>query len=61
MLAELVVVPVVEALEGGLFDGADHAFDLTLDPGMPQFGQPVLNIELRIGELESVKEEWFVA
>lgn len=42
MGAQFVVAVVVEALDGGVLDGAVHPFDLTVGPGMVRLGQPVL-------------------
>lgn len=66
VLAELIVVVVVEPLDGGLLDRAVHPFDLPVRPGMFHFGEPVLDavvvadaVEdvLAVGELDSVVGE----
>ena len=44
MRSQLVVAFVMEALDGRLFDGAVHSFDLPVGPGVVRFGQPALNI-----------------
>ena len=43
MSFQLVVVLVVVALDGGFFDGAVHALDLPVGPGMIGFGEPVID------------------
>jgi hypothetical protein len=57
MLAELVVVLVVESLDRGVLDGAVHALDLAVRPRVPRLGEPVVDVELGAGELEGVAEE----
>jgi len=41
--AQLAVAVVVVTLDGGLFDGAVHALDLPVGPGMIRFGQAVVH------------------
>ena len=36
---------VIITLHGGFLDGAVHALDLTIGPGMTDLGQPVLDAE----------------
>jgi hypothetical protein len=43
MSAQLVVVVVVVALNGGFFDGAVHALHLSVGPGMIGFREPVID------------------
>jgi len=33
----------MEAVNGGLFDGAIHTFDLSVGPGMPGLGEAVID------------------
>src|SRR5215207_9806549 len=58
VLPELVVADVVEALDGGILDGAVHALDLTIGPGMAWLGQPVFDVEIGTSCLEGVAAEW---
>ena len=57
--AKLVVRLVVEALDGCFLDGAVHAFDLTVGPGMAWFGKSMVDVILRAGEFEGVGPEHF--
>ena len=41
--AQLVMAVVVVALNSGFFDGAVHALDLAVSPGMVRFGEPVVD------------------
>ena len=43
MAAKLVVVVVVVAFDGGLFDGAVHALDLTVRPGVRDLCQAMVD------------------
>jgi len=43
MGAQLVTCFVVVTVDGGLFEGAVHALDLTVRPGVIGFGQAMLN------------------
>jgi putative ABC transport system permease protein len=54
---ELVVAVVVGAPDRGVLDGAVHPLDLTLRPGVPRLGQPVLHVEIGAGRLEGVAAE----
>ena len=56
VLTELVVVVVVEPLDGGLLDRAVHPLDLTIRPGMLHLGQPVLDIVIAADAVEDVLE-----
>ena len=49
---ELVVGVVEVSLDGGVFDGSVHAFDLPIGPGMVGLGQPVFD---SMNETEPVK------
>lgn len=43
VLTELIVVVVVIAADGGIFQGPVHAFDLSVRPGMVRLLEPVLD------------------
>ena len=45
---KLSVVVVVVALNGGLFDGSIHAFDLAVDPRMIGFGRALMGAGARV-------------
>ena len=51
---KLGVVIVVEALDGRVLDGAVHAFDLAVRPGMFRLGQPLFDVELGAGAVEGM-------
>ena len=57
MLAQLIVVVVVIAMNGGLFDCAVHAFDLAIGPGMLDLGQPMINVVSGASTFECVTPE----
>lgn len=57
VLAELIVVVVVEPLDGGLLDRAVHPFDLPVRPGMLHFGEPVLDAVVVADAVEDVLED----
>ena len=59
MLPEVFVGLVVEAFAGCLFEGSVHAFDLSVGPGVFGFGETVVDICFRAGELEGVSAEEF--
>ena len=44
MLPELVMAVVVVASDSCVLEGAVHALDLAIGPGMTRLGQPVLDI-----------------
>ena len=54
----MVVRGIVEPLDRGFLDGAVHALDLTIGPGMAWLGQPVLDVEISTSCLEGVAAEW---
>ena len=54
MPAELIVAVVVEALDGGIFDGAVHALHLSVRPRMVDLGEPVLDAVLVASHVEHV-------
>jgi RHS repeat-associated protein len=57
MLAELVVVVVVEAFDRCVLDGAVHALDLAIGSGVLDLGQPVLDAVLLAAHVEHVRDE----
>ncbi len=52
---------VVEALDGGFFEGSVHAFDLAVGPGMFRLGQAMIDVGFGAGELEGMGAEEFSA
>ena len=54
VLPELVVAVVVVAFDGGILDGAVHAFDLAVGPGVVGLGKPVLDAMLATDLVEAV-------
>lgn len=61
MLPEVVVGFVVEALDGGLFEGSVHALYLAVGPGMLGLGQAMVDVGFGAGELEGMGAEEFSA
>ena len=57
MASQLLVGLVEEAFDRRLLDGAVHALDLTVGPGVPGLGEAMIDIVLRAGEFESVSAE----
>ena len=57
MLSKLVVAFVVVSFDGRVLDSAVHPLDLTVGPGVLWFGEPVVDVVLRAGELERVGAE----
>jgi hypothetical protein len=51
---ELLMIVVVEALDGGFLDGPVHPLDLTIGPGMLHLGQAVLDAVLLAAHVEHV-------
>ena len=51
---------VVEALDGGVLEGAVHAFDLAVGLGTPRLGQSMVDVVLGAGILEGVHTERLV-
>ncbi len=41
--AQMLMAVVVVALNSGLFEGAVHALDLTVGPGMVRFGETMID------------------
>ena len=52
---ELLVAVVVVALDGGLLDGAVHALDLPVRPGVIQLGEAMLDAVLVAAHVEHVR------
>lgn len=52
---------VIEALDGGLFEGSVHALDLAVGPGMLRLGQAMIDVGFGTGELEGMGAEQFSA
>lgn len=46
----------MEGFDDGFFDGAHHAFSLTVDLGVIGFGEPVLDTILPTDALEDVAD-----
>ena len=61
MLPEVLMCVVVEALDGGFFEGSVHTFDLAVGPGMFRLGEAVVDIGFGTGELEGMSAEEFAA
>ena len=59
LVSELLVVVIVEALDGRFRDGAIHAFDLTVGPGMLRPGRAMIDAGLRTGIFECMRPEAF--
>ena len=57
--AQLVVIIVVEALDGGIINGPVHPLHLPVSPGMIDFGEPVLDVVLVADPIEDVAERIF--
>lgn len=57
MTLELLVVFVVEARDRCVLDGAVHAFDLAVGPGVLDFGEVVFDPELYAAHVEHVRDE----
>src|SRR5258708_25237446 len=51
---ELFVGVIEEAFDGGFLDGAVHAFDLSVGPGMVGLGQTVADAMTKTGAIEGV-------
>ena len=58
MASELVVTVVVVPLDGGVLDGAVHAFDLSVGPWVVWLGQPVLNFMECAGAIEGMATQY---
>src|SRR4051812_10445936 len=53
--AETLVGLVVEPADGGVLEGAIHAFDLTVGPRMVDFRKPMLDVTLSAGQVKGVR------
>ena len=58
--AQLLVIVVVEALDGRILDGAVHSLHLAVGPRMVDLGQPVLDAVVVADPIEDVMERIFV-
>ena len=56
MTSELIVAVVVEAFHGRILDRAVHPLDLTIGPGMLDFGEPVINLMLVADTVKDMRE-----
>ena len=54
--AELVMVVVVEAFDGGILDCAVHPLDLAVGPRVLDFGQPVFDADLAAAHVEHMRD-----
>ncbi len=59
MLRELVMVVVVEALDGRVLDRLVLALDLAVGPGVLRFGRAVLDAQRGAGIFEGVRPDGF--
>lgn len=48
------------SLDGGLFEGPVHAFDLPVGPRVARFGQSMIDVVLGTGKFKTVRPEWLV-
>src|SRR5271168_108143 len=58
---KLIMRVVVEALDGGVFDGAVHAFDLTVGPRVLGLGEAMVDIGEGTGVFEGMGTERLLA
>ena len=56
VISQLVVIVVVEALDGCFLDRAVHAFDLAIRPRVPDLGEPVVDLMLAADPVKDVLE-----
>ena len=56
VLAQLVVIVVMEAFDGRVLDRAVHPLDLAIRPGMLDLGQPVVDLMLAADPIKDVLE-----
>lgn len=61
MLFELLVIVVVETLDGRVFDRSVHSLDLPIGPWVLHFGQAMLNTVLVTDPVEDVMESVEIA
>jgi hypothetical protein len=59
MPAHLIVVVMVIAVNGFLFDGVVREFDLAISPRMPWFGEPVIDVVSGASALRGLAPEQF--
>ena len=55
--AEMIVGLVVEPLDRCFLDGPVHPLDLTVGPGVPGFGEAMIDVGLGAGQFEPVRPE----
>ena len=51
MLSKLLVACVIEALDRSFLDGSVHSLNLAVGPRMLRFGQPMIDIASRAGDI----------
>jgi hypothetical protein len=61
MAAQLAVRFVMEALAGGILDGAVHSLDLAVGPGMFGLSQAMIDIITGASHVEGMNPEWFLS
>ena len=54
---KLEMAVVMEAINGGFFDGAIHTFDLSVGPGMPGLGEAMIDSMPKTDPVEGVSAE----
>lgn len=59
MAAQLLMIVVVEALDGGVFDDPVHALDLPVRPRVLWFGCSVINVGFCASVFEGIRPEDF--
>lgn len=59
MLAQLIMSVVVEPLDGGLFQGPVHAFDLTVGPRMVWLCQSMIDVGFGTDQIDADTSERF--
>jgi hypothetical protein len=53
VLPKLIVAVVVIAFDRRFLDRPVHPLELTIGPGVPRFGQPMLDVEVGAGSFEA--------
>ena len=61
MTTQLIVGFVMEAFDGRVLDGAVHALDLPIGPGMLGPSQLVIDIVAGAGHFKGIGPEWFLS
>ena len=54
MLSQLIVIVIVVAMNGRLFNCPAHALNLAIGPRMPWLGEPMINVVSGAGILENM-------